>query len=144
MVSFIRSKHTSLDQICGHNSIQISWFLKLIYGASPFRWRSKSFLERCWERCCNLSPTGSLLVRVTTPITWQGVVLGSRQTANHGVVRNYKGRKSSEYAPEERSRYDGIYKVVKYWPEKNKNGFIVCSGEMMRWEGVCVVLVATI
>ena len=41
------------------------------------------------------------------------------------VVRNYKGRKSSEYAPEEGNRYDGIYKVVKYWPEKNKNGFIV-------------------
>ncbi len=41
------------------------------------------------------------------------------------VVRNYKGRKSSESAPEEGNRYDGIYKVVKYWPEKNKNGFIV-------------------
>ena len=41
------------------------------------------------------------------------------------VVRNYKGKKTSEYAPEEGNRYDGIYKVVKYWPEKNKNGFIV-------------------
>merc|ERR1712098_902880 len=34
------------------------------------------------------------------------------------VVRNYKGRKHSKYAPEEGNRYDGIYKVVKYWPEK--------------------------
>ncbi len=42
------------------------------------------------------------------------------------VVQNYKGQKSSECAPEEGNRYDGIYKVVKYWPEKNKNGFIVC------------------
>ncbi len=42
-----------------------------------------------------------------------------------GVVRNYKGRKKSVYAPKEGNRYDGIYKVVKYWPEKNKNGFIV-------------------
>lgn len=36
-----------------------------------------------------------------------------------------KGRKHSEFAPEEGIRYDGIYKVVKYWPEKGKSGFIV-------------------
>nr|XP_039255281.1 E3 ubiquitin-protein ligase UHRF1-like [Styela clava] len=41
------------------------------------------------------------------------------------VVRNYKGAKHSEYAPEDGNRYDGIYKVVKYWPEKGKSGFIV-------------------
>lgn len=28
------------------------------------------------------------------------------------VVRNCKGRKHSEYAPEEGNRYDGIYKVI--------------------------------
>ncbi|ESO96469.1 hypothetical protein LOTGIDRAFT_206317 [Lottia gigantea] len=41
------------------------------------------------------------------------------------VVRNCKGRKHSKYAPEEGNRYDGIYKMVKYWPEKGKSGFIV-------------------
>jgi len=41
------------------------------------------------------------------------------------VVRNYKGSKHSKYAPEEGNRYDGIYKVVKYWPEKGKSGFKV-------------------
>ncbi|KAM9308657.1 E3 ubiquitin-protein ligase UHRF1-like [Gastrophryne carolinensis] len=41
------------------------------------------------------------------------------------VVRNAKGRKHSEYAPEEGNRYDGIYKVVKYWPEKGKSGFLI-------------------
>ncbi|XP_076819888.1 E3 ubiquitin-protein ligase UHRF1-like [Clavelina lepadiformis] len=41
------------------------------------------------------------------------------------VVRNYKGGKHSKYSPEEGNRYDGIYKVVKYWPEKGKSGFIV-------------------
>ncbi|XP_041430931.1 E3 ubiquitin-protein ligase UHRF1 isoform X2 [Xenopus laevis] len=41
------------------------------------------------------------------------------------VVRNSKGRKHSKYAPEEGNRYDGIYKVVKYWPEKGKSGFLV-------------------
>ena len=41
------------------------------------------------------------------------------------VVRGYKGRKHSKFAPEEGCRYDGIYKVVKYWPEKGQSGFIV-------------------
>jgi hypothetical protein len=27
------------------------------------------------------------------------------------VIRNYKGRKHSKYAPEDGNRYDGIYKV---------------------------------
>jgi len=41
------------------------------------------------------------------------------------VVRGYKGAKHSKYAPELGNRYDGIYKVVKYWPEKGKSGFRV-------------------
>lgn len=41
------------------------------------------------------------------------------------VVRNCKGRKHSKYAPEEGNRYDGIFKVVKYWPERGKSGFLV-------------------
>ncbi|KAK2491768.1 hypothetical protein MC885_011406, partial [Smutsia gigantea] len=41
------------------------------------------------------------------------------------VVRNVKGRKHSKYAPMEGNRYDGIYKVVRYWPEKGKSGFLV-------------------
>eukprot|EP00092_Neocalanus_flemingeri_P024497 GFUD01026565.1.p1 GENE.GFUD01026565.1~~GFUD01026565.1.p1 ORF type:complete len:605 (+),score=218.89 GFUD01026565.1:105-1919(+) len=41
------------------------------------------------------------------------------------VVRGYKGAKHSKFAPEVGCRYDGIYKVVKYWPEKGKSGFRV-------------------
>ncbi|XP_075217787.1 E3 ubiquitin-protein ligase UHRF1-like [Lycorma delicatula] len=41
------------------------------------------------------------------------------------VVRNFKLQKHSKYAPEEGNRYDGIYKVVKYYPEKGKSGFLV-------------------
>ncbi|KAI4886883.1 hypothetical protein NFI96_022587 [Prochilodus magdalenae] len=41
------------------------------------------------------------------------------------VVRSSKGRKHSKYCPEDGNRYDGIYKVVKYWPEKGKSGFLV-------------------
>uniref|UniRef100_A0A671UFB1 E3 ubiquitin-protein ligase UHRF n=1 Tax=Sparus aurata TaxID=8175 RepID=A0A671UFB1_SPAAU len=41
------------------------------------------------------------------------------------VVRSCKGRKHSKYSPEEGNRYDGIYKIVKYWPAKGKSGFLV-------------------
>ncbi|XP_069692725.1 E3 ubiquitin-protein ligase UHRF1-like [Periplaneta americana] len=41
------------------------------------------------------------------------------------VVRNYKLSKFSKYAPDIGNRYDGIYKVVKYYPENGKSGFIV-------------------
>ncbi|XP_053157653.1 E3 ubiquitin-protein ligase UHRF1 isoform X2 [Hemicordylus capensis] len=41
------------------------------------------------------------------------------------VVRNMKGGKHSKYAPVEGNRYDGIYKVVKYWPETGKSGYLV-------------------
>ena len=41
------------------------------------------------------------------------------------VVRNCKLAKHSKYAPKEGNRYDGIYKLVKYWPEKGQSGFLV-------------------
>uniref|UniRef100_A0A2S2PRQ6 RING-type E3 ubiquitin transferase n=1 Tax=Schizaphis graminum TaxID=13262 RepID=A0A2S2PRQ6_SCHGA len=41
------------------------------------------------------------------------------------VVRNYKLQKHSKYAPEVGNRYDGLYKVVKYYPETGISGFIV-------------------
>lgn len=41
------------------------------------------------------------------------------------VVRSEKLKKHSSFAPDEGCRYDGIYKVVKYWPEKGRSGFIV-------------------
>lgn len=41
------------------------------------------------------------------------------------VVRNFKLGKHSKYAPKDGNRYDGTYKVVKYFPQKGKSGFIV-------------------
>eukprot|EP00794_Sanderia_malayensis_P007068 gene7068-7863_t len=41
------------------------------------------------------------------------------------VMRSAKFKKHSKFAPEEGVRYDGIYKIVKYWPEKGKSGFLV-------------------
>lgn len=40
-------------------------------------------------------------------------------------VRNFKGHKHSKYCPLEGNRYDGIYKVVRYWPEVGQAGFKV-------------------
>jgi len=53
------------------------------------------------------------------------------------VVRSWKGRKhdkNNKYAPEEEMglRYDGIYKVVKYWQEKGKSGHEVWKYLMRR------------
>ncbi|KAG7264506.1 hypothetical protein CRUP_020644 [Coryphaenoides rupestris] len=50
------------------------------------------------------------------------------------VVRSSKGRRISKYAPEEGNRYDGIYKVVKYWPEIGKCGFLTCLQRSFRAE----------
>ncbi|XP_014205108.1 E3 ubiquitin-protein ligase UHRF1-like [Copidosoma floridanum] len=41
------------------------------------------------------------------------------------VVRNFKLAKHSHYAPNDGNRYDGIYKVVKYWQGKGQSGFKV-------------------
>uniref|UniRef100_T1IID2 RING-type E3 ubiquitin transferase n=1 Tax=Strigamia maritima TaxID=126957 RepID=T1IID2_STRMM len=41
------------------------------------------------------------------------------------VVRNYKSAKHSKYSPVEGNRYDGLYKVVKYWPETGQSGHLV-------------------
>jgi hypothetical protein len=41
------------------------------------------------------------------------------------VVRSWKGRKYSKYCPVEGLRYDGVYKVVRYWAEKGRAGFLV-------------------
>ena len=41
------------------------------------------------------------------------------------VVRIYNGQKHSKYTPAEGNRYDGIYKVVKYYAEKGQSGIIV-------------------
>ncbi|XP_060515758.1 E3 ubiquitin-protein ligase UHRF1-like isoform X2 [Cylas formicarius] len=41
------------------------------------------------------------------------------------VVRSYKLKKYSEFAPDEGFRYDGLYKVVKYFPIKEKSGYLV-------------------
>ena len=40
-------------------------------------------------------------------------------------VRNFKGHKHSDYCPLDGNRYDGIYKVVRYWPEVGQAGFKV-------------------
>ena len=57
------------------------------------------------------------------------------------VLRSYKMAKISKFAPEIGVRYDGIYKVVKYWPEKAKSGFIVWRYLFRRDESRCVLFI---
>ncbi|KAF9135029.1 ubiquitin-like with PHD and RING finger domains 2 [Mortierella sp. GBA39] len=46
------------------------------------------------------------------------------------VIRGYQ--LSNMYSPKSGYRYDGIYKVVKYWPEKGKGGFTIWRYLMRR------------
>ncbi|KAL6259769.1 hypothetical protein P5V15_009682 [Pogonomyrmex californicus] len=48
------------------------------------------------------------------------------------VIRNYKLGKYSKYAPKEGNRYDGIYKVIKYYPDTNTHGFLVWKYKLRR------------
>lgn len=48
------------------------------------------------------------------------------------VLRGAKAAKHSKYAPEEGVRYDGIYKLVRYWKEAGHSGFMVWRYEFRR------------
>lgn len=48
------------------------------------------------------------------------------------VIRSFKFAKHSKFAPEEGIRYDGIYKIIKYWPEKGQSGFSVWRYRLRR------------
>jgi E3 ubiquitin-protein ligase UHRF1 len=43
-----------------------------------------------------------------------------------------KNKKFSKYSPVEGVRYDGIYKVVDFWSERGKSGFLVWKYELRR------------
>lgn len=53
------------------------------------------------------------------------------------VIRGFKGKARSKYAPSEGYRYDGLYLVKKAWIEKglNKGGFLVCKFAFVRMPG---------
>ncbi|KAF8985371.1 E3 ubiquitin-protein ligase uhrf1 [Entomortierella lignicola] len=68
------------------------------------------------------------------PISLKGGVAKNWKNS-HGirVIRSVKLRKHNvEYAPLEGNRYDGIYKIVKYWPERGESGYDVWRYLMRR------------
>ncbi|XP_073438122.1 E3 ubiquitin-protein ligase UHRF1-like [Dendrobates tinctorius] len=92
--------------------------------------RDLSGNKRTAEQSCDQKLTNmnrALAMNCNTPINdKQGAVAKDWKAGKPvRVVRNAKGRKHSKFAPEDGNRYDGIYKVVKYWPEKGKSGFLV-------------------
>jgi len=50
------------------------------------------------------------------------------------VLRSYKAGKKKEnrFAPKEGIRYDGIYKIVSYWPARGSSGFTVWRFKLRR------------
>ncbi|XP_060037941.1 E3 ubiquitin-protein ligase UHRF1 isoform X2 [Erinaceus europaeus] len=92
--------------------------------------RDLSGNKRTAEQSCDQKLTNTnraLALNCSAPINDQegAVAKDWRSGKPVRVVRNMKGRKHSKYAPQEGNRYDGIYKVVRYWPEKGKSGFLV-------------------
>ncbi|KAG8184485.1 hypothetical protein JTE90_002332 [Oedothorax gibbosus] len=91
--------------------------------------RDLSGNKRCAEQSCDQTLTRmnrALATNCNAPLNKNGATSKNwKEGKPVRVVRNCKGRKHSEYSPEEGNRYDGIYKVVKYWPEKGKSGFLV-------------------
>jgi len=68
------------------------------------------------------------------PVTSKGGDAGDdwRKGKPVRVCRAYKAKKHSRFAPEEGFRYDGIYKVKRYWQDKGESGFKVWRFEFKR------------
>ncbi len=49
------------------------------------------------------------------------------------VIRGSNHR--SEYSPDDGYRYDGLFKVERYWRERGKHGFLVCRFRLIRQSG---------
>jgi len=99
--------------------------------------RDLSGNKRTAEQSCDQSLTMTnlaLAVNCAAKVNQEGADAGDdwRKGKPLRVVRNYKGAKHSKYAPKEGNRYDGIYKVVKYWKEKGKSGFSIWRYLMRR------------
>jgi putative restriction endonuclease len=64
---------------------------------------------------------------------------------NRALVRNHLddipvrvirgGNHRSEYSPDDGYRYDGLFKVERYWRERGKHGFLVCRFRLVRQSG---------
>jgi len=68
-------------------------------------------------RSCNLDFAKNKLPEYESPNWKDGMPVR--------VIRSWKFGKKSKFAPIEGIRYDGLYKVVKYWQEKGASGHIV-------------------
>ncbi|XP_049573260.1 E3 ubiquitin-protein ligase UHRF1 [Syngnathus scovelli] len=92
--------------------------------------RDLSGNKRTAEQSCDQTLTHmnrALALNCNVPVNWKNGAQAKNWKDGKPVrvVRSWKGRKHSKYCPEEGNRYDGIYKIVKYWPAKGKSGFLV-------------------
>lgn len=62
---------------------------------------------------------------------WSGGNHGLQVSCDHGLpVRVLRGA-SEERGPEVGYRYDGLYKVARYWRERGRSGFQICRFKMV-------------
>ncbi|XP_072010415.1 E3 ubiquitin-protein ligase UHRF1-like [Engystomops pustulosus] len=94
-------------------------------GGRDLRGNKRTAEQSCDQKLSNMNR--ALALNCNAPINdKQGAVAKDWRAGKPvRVVRNSKGKIHSKYAPQEGNRYDGIYKVVKYWPAKGKSGFLV-------------------
>lgn len=74
----------------------------------------------------------------------QQLILGNKALVisfeNSLPVRVTRGFKlSSEYAPDKGYRYDGLYKIQKYWSEKGEEGFLIWRFNLVALDDCAVI-----
>lgn len=75
----------------------------------------------------------ALALTMNMPICQEGAVAKNwKNSSPVRVIRSYKLAKESKFAPKVGIRYDGLYKLVRYWKEPGQNGFMVWRYEFRR------------
>uniref|UniRef100_A0AAU7J938 RING-type E3 ubiquitin transferase n=1 Tax=Locusta migratoria TaxID=7004 RepID=A0AAU7J938_LOCMI len=93
-------------------------------GGRDLSGNKRTSVQSCDQLLTNTNK--ALAVNCAAPVSEKGAKAADwRKGKPVRVVRSYKFRKHSKFAPEQGLRYDGIYKVVEYRPERGQSGFIV-------------------
>lgn len=86
------------------------------------------------EQSCSQKLTAvnlALAKNCNAPINVKGASAGDNW--REGMpIRVVRSRNASKFAPERGYRYDGIYKVVSYWQETGKSGFMIYRYHLRR------------
>lgn len=104
------------------------WFLYCGSGGRDFQKNGKNLRNAPQSSDQKLEKSNlALALTCDAPINKNGAEAKDwRKSRPVRVVRSFKAKKhNAVIAPEKGYRYDGIYKLQKYYPEKGKSGFLV-------------------